>query len=79
MITLKIDNSTWPKVEDYLLQQGYSDILWGRIFIIRGRLYNFLHLPSDNQHISYLMIKFNAVDFTEEYLEIAKYRLDYYY
>ena len=39
-----------------------------------------LRFPDDCQHISYLMIKFNAVDFTKEYIEMEeKYRLDYNY
>lgn len=81
MITLKINNSDWSKVQEYLLSQGawYNDISWGRVFMIRGRVYKLLHFPDDCQHVSYLMIKFNAIDFTQEYNEIEKYRLDYKY
>ena len=82
MIILRIAHSTWPKVEEYLLHQGswYSDISHGRVFMIEGRTYKMLRFPDDCQHISYLMIKFNAVDFTKEYIEMEeKYRLDYNY
>jgi len=79
VIVLKIAHSTWPKVEEYLLHQGvwYSDVSIGRVYMIEGRTYKLLHFPDDCQHISYLMIKFNAVDFTKEYSEMEKYRLDY--
>lgn len=78
MIILKVAQSDWRKVEEYLLHQGvwYSDMSsLSRVFFIAGAQVKLIHIP-DDKHASYLMMKYKVVNFTKEYKQLSQYVID---
>lgn len=78
MITLKIDDAIWPKVEEYLLHQGVWYAAGDTAYFFMGQRCHIIHVP-DDKHASYIMMKFNVKDFTKDFRLIMDYRIDLRY